>query len=175
MHLFALDLEQLSEVGLRATTDSLDLALHKGIKLGLRLGVDVVNQEVFIGLLDIGDLSLEELAVRDLLAPPGRQWEGIAARSRRWLIELIELGEAQRTGPLAFGLVDIGTLGYPALIAIESRHTEASSLFDAVLIELSQAVLNINAFLSGMVADLVEDAGEGLLSETDLKLLSLDL
>lgn len=35
--------------------------------------------------------------------------------------------------------------------------------------------MDVHTFLSRVIADLAEDAGEGFLSEIDLKLLSLDL
>ena len=58
--LFALDLEKLSEVGLRTATHSLNLALCKGVQDRLSLSVDVVDKEVLACRLDVVDLALKD-------------------------------------------------------------------------------------------------------------------
>ena len=86
-----------------------------------------------------------------------RQRERVPASSRLILVflEIIRVLECA-----CVVRVDIFiALCLPALVTVQARHTEAPSHLDPLWIELSQTVLNIHAFLSRMLTNLVEDAG----------------
>ena len=60
------------------------------------------------------------------------------------------------------------TLSNPAMVAITTRQTEGTTLLDPLLIKLRQAVLNIDSFLSRVLAHLIENSRKSLLSKADL-------
>ena len=168
MHFFTFYVQELSQVGLGPTTDCLDLSLGEWVQHWLGVCVDVVDEEVLACILDVVDLALEDQRVGQISQPCWRERERVAALPDLTFLEVLLMTRGPSVSLL-------GTFGNPATVAVVVGETEASAPLDTLWVEFSQTILDVDTFLGWMATNLVQDAGQGLLSEADLELLCLDL
>ena len=71
VYLFSLDFQQLSKISLCSTTYRLNFTLGKWIQNGFSLSVNIVDQEVCMGLLDVINLALKQLTIRYIIQTSG--------------------------------------------------------------------------------------------------------